>query len=128
MGYNRGVYVLHDSKFRPLTHISLDSTSSTPAKEAASLYVMFPCGMLTLIYPFALGYRVAWVLWRARGVCKFGCGKFSGFVSWSACFLVKCLHNLGLIRGVLHSLGVPCQVTADIPALPSTTFTIKIKS
>jgi len=74
---HRGVYVLHDSKFKPLTHVSLESSLPIPAKEAASLYVMFPCG---------------------------------------------------LIRGALQALGVPCQVTADIPTLPSTTFTIKIKA
>lgn len=39
---HRGVYVLQDSKFKPLYHISVEPTTS--AKEAASLYVMFPCG------------------------------------------------------------------------------------
>lgn len=81
---------MHDSKFKPLAHVSLESSLPTPAKEAASLYVMFPCGMYTSINSNS--------------------------------------HSPGLIRGALQALGVVCQVTADIPALPSTTFTIKIKA
>eukprot|EP01114_Cavostelium_apophysatum_P007975 TRINITY_DN2020_c0_g1_i1.p1 TRINITY_DN2020_c0_g1~~TRINITY_DN2020_c0_g1_i1.p1 ORF type:complete len:168 (+),score=23.10 TRINITY_DN2020_c0_g1_i1:187-690(+) len=71
---HRGVFVLHDNKFRWL--LKLSSASSAQTKAAAMRYLVFPCG---------------------------------------------------LIRGALANLGVSAEVVAEITALPSCNFTIRIK-
>lgn len=40
--------------------------------------------------------------------------------------MLNCIF-VGIVRGMLTSLGVPCHVTADIQNLPATTFTIHLK-
>lgn len=43
---HRGVYVLHDSKFRWLTRISGAADNKAEAQKSAALHAMFPCGLI----------------------------------------------------------------------------------
>ncbi|KAF7191806.1 Trafficking protein particle complex subunit 6B [Pseudocercospora fuligena] len=96
---HRGVYVLTDARFQPLSRMSVDRRAGAKAGEDA----LRRAQAVSIIFPRML-------------------------VEADADLILKYLYfPCGVIRGALQGLGLDVTITAETAEIPSATFQIKTK-
>lgn len=104
---HRGIYVLTDNTFKPLTRMSFDTKKYTDAQYNA-----------IAASPAAAGGGVG----GAGGMLDPGLGREANTIARAQPFLY---FPAGVVRGCLAGLGVTATVTAETSVLPAATFQIR---
>jgi hypothetical protein len=105
---HRGIYVLTDNTFKPLTRMSFDTKKYTPEVQAR----INEAAERMLREGDADG----------NGIKEMGLGREANSIGRVQPFLY---FPAGVIRGCLEGLGIRASVQAECSALPSATFQIR---
>ncbi|KAJ4983079.1 transporter particle component [Stagonosporopsis vannaccii] len=105
---HRGIYVLTDNTFKPLTRMSFDTKKYTPEVQAR----INEAAERLLREGEADG----------NGVNEMGLGREANSIGRVQPFLY---FPAGVVRGCLEGLGIRASVQAECSALPSATFQIR---
>jgi hypothetical protein len=105
---HRGIYVLTDNTFKPLTRMSFDTKKYTPEVQAR----INEAAERMLREGDADG----------NGINEMGLGREANSIGRVQPFLY---FPAGVIRGCLEGLGIRASVQAECSALPSATFQIR---